>query len=105
MTTERTRRRVAVVVFGEADGYDNHDAADALAMNLRHALGPDPATGGRFGDFRELSLTFLRSDGASSFTSSAQPVAVIPLAYALGSGYLVGLVTDKAFDEAGRRST
>lgn len=37
MTSERTRRRVAVVVFGE-DGYDNHDAADALAMNLRHAL-------------------------------------------------------------------
>lgn len=48
--TDKTTHRVAVTVFGTAEGYDALDAADALAMNVRRALTPPGNTMGYFGE-------------------------------------------------------
>ena len=77
------KRRVAVVVFCEADGVDDVEASLTAVRAIRVALSADP----RGAELRPLTVDFYR-DGEVFASSAVSPVAVMDAGMAAGNGYL-----------------
>lgn len=88
--TDRTRHRVALVVFAECDGADYFDAAMGAQMSLNHAL----REGGVLGRGYRVLPSPPRPDGLAWETTVHK---VMEVGMAAGNGYLWTAATGKAF--------